>query len=98
MKNKQKEIYIFNDVDISCVAAIEYVIYKYGNENWFNAALNKVVTDIYSKNIKDICHTPFIIIKQFLKSKEMISLTYLGYHYIIYQTERYANKYNTIIS
>ena len=86
--------YIFNDIDTSCIAAIEYVIYKYENEEWFNAALNKVVTDVYTKTGKNICHIPFIITKkECLKTKKVI-LTHKGYHYIICQINKYAKQYN----
>lgn len=88
-----KTIYVFTDVDLSCVAAIEYVIYKYGTEEWFNAALNKVVMDIYTKTRKEICHIPFIITKkEFTKSREIL-LTYKGFHYIICQIEKYKNTF-----
>ena len=88
-----KVIYVFTDVDLSCVAAIEYVICKYGTEEWFNAALNKVVMDIYAKTKQEICHMPFLITKkQFTENREIL-LTYKGYHYIICQIEKYKNKF-----
>ena len=90
--NNDKIIYIFNDIDTSCIAAIEYVIYKYKDKEWFNAALYKVVTDIYKKNRKDICQLPLYIIKLFLEN-EKILLVHRGYHYIIHQIEIYARKY-----
>ena len=91
--NNTKEItttFVFNDVDIACIAAIEYVIYLYGNKLWFNAALNKIVTDIYLKTDKEICHIPFIILKV---GGEKPLLFYKSYHYIIYQIEKYNKKY-----
>ena len=95
---KMKTVLVFNDVDTSCVAAIEYVIRKYGKEEWFNAALAKVVTDIYTKKRGEIVRTPFVIVKEeCVKSKE-IFLTHKGYHYIVHQMERYYNKYNPKIS
>ena len=86
-------VYVFTDIDLSCVAAIEYVIYKYGTEEWFNAALNKVVMDIYAKTRKEICHIPFLIIKKKLIESKEILLTHKGFHYIIYQIEKYKNKF-----
>ena len=93
--NSKEIIYVFNNVDVACVAAIEYVIREYGDQQWFNAALNKVITDIYSKNKKeDICHTPFIIIKREYSKDNRVLLRYKGYHYIIYQIEKYNSMYN----
>ena len=92
--NKKIIFYYFYDIDTSCIAAIEYVIKKYGDQIWFNAALKKVITDIYSKQRKDICSIPFIIIKRNYKTKDKNKLTYKGYHYIIYKIKQYYNKYN----
>ena len=77
----------FHDVDTSCLAAIEYVIRIYGREKWFNAALFKVITDLYSIPRKEICQIPFVIILTDNK------LTYKGHHYIIYKVEQYNNRY-----
>lgn len=85
--------YIFYDIDFSCIAAIEYVIYKYGNEKWFNAALNKVVTDMYLKNSQEICQPPLVIRKK--KDKKEFLLEHKGgLHYIICQMEKYKNTSN----
>lgn len=92
-------IYIFHDIDKAYIAALEYVIFKYGENFWFNAALNKVVTDTLIKPHNEICSIPFIIIK-----KNENQLSYKGYHYIIHQLEKYNNittnnliyKYNLI--
>ena len=86
--------FIFNDIDTACVAAIEYVIFMYGNKIWFNAALNKVVTNVYSKTDKEICHIPFIIIKKEFPNNTKVSLSYKGYHYIVNQIEKYNKRYN----
>ena len=97
IKNSKKKFffYYFYDIDTSCIAAIEYVIYKYGNHIWFNAALKKVITDIYSKQRKDICSIPFTIIRRKYKTKDKEDkLKHKGYHYIIYKIKQYHNKYN----
>ena len=62
--NLEESIYVFNDIDKSWLAGIEYVIHEYGNEEWFNAALHKVITDIYTKTKNEICTIPFTIIKK----------------------------------
>lgn len=97
MSNKfKKTTFIFNDVNASCVGAIEYVIYMYGKEEWFNAALYKVVTDTFhAKTKNDICYIPFIMTKkEYLKSKEIL-FEFNDYHYIICQIEKYFRKYNS---
>ena len=86
--------YIFYDVDKACVAAIEYVIFKYGGKIWFNAALNKVVTDTVVKSHDELCTIPFTIIKKENKETKEIQLSYKGYHYIIHQIRRYDNITN----
>ena len=86
--------YIFYDVDKACVAAIEYVIFEYGEKFWFNAALNKVVTDTVVKSHDEICTIPFTIIKKENKETKEIQLSYKGYHYIIHQIRKYDNIKN----
>lgn len=93
-----ESIFIFHDIDKASIAAIEYVIFKHGDKIWFNAALNKVVTDILVKSHKEICTLPFTIIK---KEKNIettttreIQLSHKGYHYIIHQIEKYNNIAN----
>ena len=83
MKTK---IFYFYDIDKSCIAGIEFVIIKYGKKKWFNAALKKVVQEVYCQKRKDICDIPFIIIK-----KEN-NLKYVGYNYIIKKIEQYNSN------
>lgn len=94
MNNEFNEtIFVFHDVDKSSIAAIEYVIFKYGNEEWLNAALNKAVTDLFTNSRKNICQIPFIIKKkEFFNNKETI-LTTNCYHYVIHKIEKYSTKY-----
>lgn len=95
--NEREIIYIFTDFEKACIAAIEYVISKYGENIWFNAALHKTVTNVYVKSRNDICTFPFTIIKteKFTnEGKNIINLTYKGSHYIINQMEKYNNYYN----
>ena len=83
---------IFTDIDKSCIAAIEFVINKYCEYEWFNAALNKVMIDLYSKSRQDICDIPFIINKK--EYENQVSLKTNSKHYIINQIEKYYKKYN----
>ena len=88
MDQKSTTTYVFHNVDKACVAAIEYVIFKYGDNLWFNAALNNVVTDTLIKSYTDLCTIPFIIIRT---ENDKTQLSYKGYHYIITQIEKYNN-------
>ena len=86
MDQKSTNTYVFHNVDKACVASIEYVIFKYGDNLWFNAALNKVVTDTLIKSYTDLCTIPFI-----RSENDKTQLSYKGYHYIINQIEKYNN-------
>ena len=88
MAEKSTTTYVFHNVDKACAAAIEYVIFKYGDKLWFNANLNKVVTDTLIKSYTELCTISFIIIRT---ENDKTQLSYKGYHYIIDQIEKYNN-------
>ena len=86
--------YIFHTHDKKCMAALEYVIYKYHTYPWFNSALRKTVTDVFIQPGNDN-DSSFTIRKTFnKKTGKIIDLQYIGKkHYIVENIESYFNYF-----
>ena len=75
---------MYYDVERANLAAIEYVIYKYGKCEWFNHQLRFHVYQLFIN--KNIFNPPLII---YYHNFEYV---YEGYHYLIDMMER-CDKY-----
>jgi len=79
----------FNQYSTATLAAIEYVIKKYGHNEWFNGVLRKLMLNLHVMTNNKTFKKPLIF---FYKNKLVIG--YEGYHYLIFQMEKYSKLYN----
>ena len=80
--------YYFYQYHEATIAAINYVIDKYGDEKWFAGHLRKLILDLHFKPSKDCFAKPLVI-----HCVGNNVTDYKGFHYLIDQMEQcYQSK------
>ena len=86
-------VHIFHKSNVAEVAAVEYVIRKYENKEWFNGLLVQTLINMRKKSPDKLFKPPLIFISY---DQYNISLV-KGYHYIIDTIQKYNVNNNNII-
>ena len=90
------QYYYFYQYHEATVAAINYVINRYGDEKWFAGHLRKLILDLHFKPSKECFVKPLVIIQHSVRNNDdndIVDMDYKGFHYLIDQMEQcYQSK------
>ena len=90
------QYYYFYQYHGATVAAINYVINRYGDEKWFAGHLRKLILDLHFKPSKECFAKPLVIIQHSVRNNndnDIVDMDYKGFHYLIDQMEQcYQSK------
>ena len=78
----------FNDT-LATLAAIEYVINKYGHHHWFNSQLRMLLKNLYLISNTETFKPPLIIQAFIDENGQKVLNKISGYHYLINTMEKY---------